>query len=41
MGLQASPDVWVPLFAESELDTLVEDGPLSATGSLRLHFTEH
>ncbi|MGE0098893.1 MAG: DUF6603 domain-containing protein [Hydrogenophaga sp.] len=41
MGLQAAPDVWVPLLAESELDTLVEDGPLSAIGSLRLHFTEH
>jgi hypothetical protein len=40
MGLQATPEVWVPLFVESELDTLVEDGPLSAVGSLRLSFVE-
>lgn len=40
MGFQARPDVWVPLLAEAELDTLVEDGPLSATGSLLLQFTK-
>lgn len=40
MGMQAPPAVWVPLLAEAELDTLVEDGPLSATGGLRLQFLE-
>ena len=40
MGMQASPAVWVPLLSEAELDTLVEDGPLSATGGLRLQFLE-
>lgn len=40
MGLQASPEVWVPLLADAELDALVEDGPLSALGSLRLSFVE-
>jgi hypothetical protein len=40
MGFQAPPDVWVPLLAETDLDTLVEDGPLSAVGSLRLQFIE-
>jgi hypothetical protein len=40
MGFQARPDVWVPLLAEAELDTLVEGGPLSATGSLLLQFTK-
>jgi hypothetical protein len=38
MGMQATPAVWVPLLAQADLDTLVEDGPLSATGGLRLHF---
>jgi hypothetical protein len=40
MGFQAPPAVWVPLLAEADLDTLVEDGPLSATGGLRLQFIE-
>jgi hypothetical protein len=40
MGFQAPPSVWVPLLAEADLDTLVEDGPLSATGSMRLQFIE-
>lgn len=40
MGFQAPPAVWVPLLAGTDLDTLVEDGPLSATGGLRLQFIE-
>ena len=39
MGLQGSSDVWMPLLVEAELDTLVEDGPLSATGSVRVSFS--
>lgn len=40
MGFAAPPSVWEPLLAEGELDALVEDGPLSASGSLRLQFIE-
>jgi hypothetical protein len=40
MGFAAPPSVWVPLLAEGELDALVEDGPLSASGSLRVQFIE-
>jgi hypothetical protein len=40
LGFQAPPSVWVPLLVEADLDALVEDGPLSATGGLRLQFIQ-
>jgi hypothetical protein len=40
MGFAAPPETWVPLLAEAELDALVENGPLSASGSLTLRFIE-
>ncbi|MCU0924506.1 MAG: hypothetical protein MUF44_00255 [Hydrogenophaga sp.] len=40
LGFQAPPPVWVPLLVEADLDALVEDGPLSATGGLRLQFIQ-
>ena len=41
MGFAAPPSVWEPLLVEGDLDALVEDGPLSASGSLRLQFVEN
>jgi hypothetical protein len=40
MGFAAPPETWEPLLAEAELDALVENGPLSASGSLTLQFIE-
>ncbi len=40
LGFQAPPSVWVPLLTGTDLDALVEDGPLSATGGLRLQFIQ-
>jgi hypothetical protein len=40
LGFQAPPLVWVPLLTGADLEALVEDGPLSATGGLRLQFIQ-
>lgn len=38
MGVAAASSVWIPLLAETDPDTLVENGPLNPLGSLRLLF---
>ncbi|MBL8329112.1 MAG: hypothetical protein JNJ71_09695 [Rubrivivax sp.] len=40
IGLQGPAADWVSILSSSDLDTLVEDGPLTATGSARLLFAE-
>lgn len=38
MGVAAASSVWIPLLAETDPDTLVENGPLNPLGSLQLRF---
>lgn len=38
LGMGDTPARWAPLLAETDIDSLVEDGPLTATGSATLHF---
>jgi hypothetical protein len=38
LGMDDTPARWAPLLAETDIDSLVEDGPLTATGSATLRF---